>query len=91
MKRDKYSFLHESIQDARTIEHLLESVSRGLGKGKLVLSDEDDEIVLKPQGLLNLKVSACQEEGSNRVNIRITWQSEQKLKKRRKRLTVSDK
>jgi amphi-Trp domain-containing protein len=91
MKRDKYSFLHESLQDAGTIEQLLESVSRGLGKGKLVLSDEDDEIVLKPQGLLNLKVSACQEEGNNRVTIRITWQSEQKRKKRKKHLTITEK
>ena len=40
--------------------------------------DADDSIELHPAGLMNLKITARQEDNLNRVNIRITWQSEDK-------------
>ena len=35
---------------------------------------------MEPEGLLNLKVTASQDETQNRVSIRISWQSEEKRK-----------
>ena len=91
MRQRKNSFRHESLQDAATIRALLKSVTEGIAKGKLTFSDEDDEIVMKPQGLLNLKLTASQEEERQRVNIRISWQVEEKKPKKRKSLSVSSK
>jgi amphi-Trp domain-containing protein len=85
--RDKNSFRHESLQDAKTIAELLKAITKGIGKGKLTFSDEDGEIVLEPDGLLNLKVSADQEEMRHRLNIRITWHPQEKVKGK-KRLSV---
>lgn len=85
--RDKNSFRHDSLQDAKTIAELLKSITKGIARGKLTFSDEDGEIVLEPEGLLNLKVTAEQEEMRHRVNIRITWQPRTK-KKGKKRLSV---
>jgi len=85
--RDKNSFRHDSLQDAKTIAELLKSITKGIARGKLTFSDEDGEIVLEPEGLLNLKVTAEQEEMRHRVNIRITWQPRKK-KKGKKRLSV---
>ncbi len=45
-------------------------------------SDEDDESVMEPQGLLNLKLSASQEENHNRLTIRISWQTKDNKKKK---------
>ena len=89
MRQRKNSFRHESLQDSATIRALLKSVTEGIAKGKLTFSDEDDEIVMKPQGLLNLKLTASQEEERQRVNIRISWQVEEKKPKKRKSLSVS--
>ena len=86
--RRKESFKHESLHDAKSIQEILKAVTKGIAKGKLTFSDEDGEILMEPEGLLNLKVTASQEETQNRVNIRITWQSEEKPK-RRKPLSVS--
>jgi amphi-Trp domain-containing protein len=80
MRQSKNSFRHESLQDANTIQDILKSLSKGIAKGKLSFSDEDGEIVMEPEGLLNLKVTASQDEGRHRVNIRITWQAEETVR-----------
>ena len=80
--RDKNSFRHESLQDAKSIAELLKAITKGVGKGKLTFSDEDGEIVMEPEGLLNLKVTATQDESRHRVNVRITWQVEEKVKQK---------
>jgi amphi-Trp domain-containing protein len=81
MRQSKNSFRHESLQDAKTIQDILKSLSKGIAKGKLSFSDEDGEIVMEPEGLLNLKVTASEDEGRHRVNIRITWQAEETVKR----------
>jgi len=81
--REKNSFRHESLQDGETIAGLLKSITKGLGKGRLSFSDEEGEIVLEPEGLLNLKVTASQDEGRHRLNIRITWQAEDKVQQKK--------
>jgi amphi-Trp domain-containing protein len=83
MRQSKNSFRHESLQDAGTIQEILKSITRGIAKGKLSFSDEDGEIVMEPEGLLNLKVTASQDELRHRLDIRITWQAEEKVKRKK--------
>lgn len=84
---EKKNFRHESLQDTKTIAELLKSITKGIGKGKLTFRDEEGEIVLEPEGLLDLKVTAEQEEMRHRLNIRITWHPQKKMKSQ-KPLTV---
>jgi amphi-Trp domain-containing protein len=58
MRQNKNSFRHESQQNAKTIQETLKCIAKGITKGKLSFSDEDGEIVMEPEGLLNLKVTA---------------------------------
>jgi amphi-Trp domain-containing protein len=88
MRDNKNRFKHESLQDANTIRDLLKAVTRGIAKGKLHFSDEDDEIVLEPEGLLHLKLTASQDENRNRLSIRISWHSEDSGEKLRKELSI---
>jgi len=90
MKQTKKSFRHESLQDSKSIQSILKAVSQGIGKGKLTLSDEDDEMLLEPEGLLHLKLTATQDEGRHRINLRVTWQTEEEKPKKR-HLEVSSK
>ncbi|SDJ69121.1 amphi-Trp domain-containing protein [Aliiruegeria lutimaris] len=75
MKTDG-KFRHDSLQTRKTVKALLEALTKGIGKGELVLSDEDGEIALEPDGLLNLRIRAERADGSNRVDLRITWNDE---------------
>jgi amphi-Trp domain-containing protein len=83
MRQSKNSFRHESLQDTKTIQEILKAVTKGIAKGRLSFRDEDGEIVMQPNGLLNLKVTASQEDMRNRITLRITWQEEEKVTSKR--------
>ena len=76
MKQDKQSFQHESLQDAKSIKKMLTAISEGIAKGKLKFSDEEDEILFQPEGLMKLKISAAQDGYQQRFNIKVSWQLE---------------
>ena len=82
------SFRHESLQGTDSIRDLLAAITDGIEKGKLSFSDGDGEILMEPKGLLRLKLTAARQDDLNRVNIRISWQSENRPKKKAKPLTV---
>ena len=46
MRQRKQSFRHESLQDAKTIQALLEAVTDGIAKGRVTDSNEE-EMILK--------------------------------------------
>ena len=89
MREQKQRFLPESLQDAETIQRILKVLTKGLARGELSFSDEDGEIVMRPHGLLALKVTAAKEDGRNRVAVRITWQDAEREKKGKKSMKVS--
>jgi amphi-Trp domain-containing protein len=76
MRKSKKSFRHESLQDTKSISDILQAITRAIAKGKVVFSDEDDKIIMEPEGLLHLKVTASQEDSRQRINVRISWQVE---------------
>ena len=88
MRNGKKSFRHQSLQDEKSIQDILKSITSGIAKGKITFSDEDEKIVMRPEGLLDLKVTATQEENRNRFSIRISWQVEEKTVNRKKQLSV---
>lgn len=91
MRKGKSSFRHDSLQDTKSIQRILESINAGLEKGKICFSDEDDKIVMYPDGLLDLKITATQESNKNRMNIRISWQADDGNENKDKKLSVSSK
>ena len=84
MKQIKKQFSHESLQDAESIKAILKAITTGVGKGKVVLSDDQDDITLEPSGLLNLKVSASQDEDRSSLTLRVSWHADRDVSKKRK-------
>jgi amphi-Trp domain-containing protein len=73
MLQRKNRFRHESIEDAKTIQGYLKAITKGIEKGELIFSDDQGSIELYPEGLLNLKVIASEDDTKNRLEIRVTW------------------
>ena len=88
MKDGDNSFCHESLQDRETIADILSSLQQGLSNGTLKFSDEDNEITLKPSGLLSLTVKASSDNNHNVLDVRVSWASK-KPKKLKKELRIS--
>ena len=91
MRQGKKSFRHESLQDAAAIQEIMAAISDGIASGRVTFSDSDDRIVMRPEGLLHMKVTASQEEDRDRISIRVSWQVEDKRGKKKKPLRVSSK
>lgn len=83
-------FRHESLQSADSIKGLLKALTNGVAKGKIVLEDEDGNMVLEPEGLLHLKVSANQDNERSNITLRISWREENSLPKK-KSLKINEK
>ncbi len=90
MKQDAKNFRHESLQDQKSIKEILTALTNGVAKGKVTLSDDRGEVVLQPEGLLHLKITAGQDEDANSLTLRLRWRSGDQGPKK-KALTVSDK
>ena len=88
MRKGKRSFRHESLQNSSSISNILQSITKAIEKGKVVFSDEDDRIVMEPEGLLQLKVTASQEDSRQRINVRISWQVEEASNRKKRVLSV---
>ena len=50
------------MQDSESIQEMLEAVCKGLARGRLKFSDDADEVVLKPRGLLDFQVVASSDD-----------------------------
>ncbi|WP_428526770.1 amphi-Trp domain-containing protein [Roseibium sp.] len=88
MQNGDGSFRHESLQSRKSIKALLEAVTKGIGKGELTLSDGDEEIVLEPGGLITVRVRADRANGSNRLDLRLTWTESTEAQKPKSDLKV---
>ncbi|WP_111979932.1 amphi-Trp domain-containing protein [Algibacillus agarilyticus] len=86
----KKQFHHESLQDKKTIQDMLKALAKGIGKGQVSLTDEDGEIVMSPEGLLKLKLKASEDNNTNKINLSITWQSEDKAPIKNKSIIIGD-
>lgn len=73
MMERKGRFRHHSLQDRKSIEKLLDAVKKGIAKGELQFGDDTGDIILEPDGLLNLRVTASVEDDQSRLDLRISW------------------
>jgi amphi-Trp domain-containing protein len=74
MAKEKESdFRHESLQDSVSIEKYLEALNGGFSSGQLKFSNEDGEIVLKPNGLVNFEVRASRRNDRAKLTLKFSW------------------
>lgn len=76
MLEHKNRFRHDSLEDRKSIQTYLKAITKGLSQGELTFSDDGSEITLHPDGLIQLKVVASQDEQRDRLEIRMTWDRE---------------
>nr|WP_319383951.1 amphi-Trp domain-containing protein [uncultured Roseibium sp.] len=73
MMERKGRFRHQSLQDKKSILKMLDALKRGISKGEIEFGDDTGDITLEPRGLMNLRVTATNEDGQSRLDMRISW------------------
>jgi amphi-Trp domain-containing protein len=65
-------FVFESLQDPKTIRVYLQSLIDGLDKGRVLLTTQDQEIVLQPQPA-QATVKAKKKSDGSKISLSINW------------------
>lgn len=73
MMERKGRFRHQSLQDKKSILKMLDALKRGISRGEIEFGDDTGDITLEPHGLMNLRVTATNEDGQSRLDMRISW------------------
>ncbi len=68
----------ESLQDPKTIKTYLQSIIDGIDRGRVILSTEDDEMVLYPGSLIRLTVKGKKKAGGSKLIMAISWKEVKK-------------
>ncbi len=88
MMERKGRFRHQSLQDKKSIQKMLDAVKRGIAKGELQFGDDTGDITLEPHGLMTLRVTATNEDGQSRLDLRISWSNDNQDRKDSGKLKV---
>jgi amphi-Trp domain-containing protein len=73
-------FEYESFQDSESIKAYFQSLVEGLENGRIILSSEGKEIMLRPGPLLKFTVKAKKKDDSCKFSVKITWKEKKKEK-----------
>jgi amphi-Trp domain-containing protein len=84
-------FEFDSFQDTTSIQTFLQSLLDGFAKGNIVLSSDNDEIILHPDSLVRFCVKAKKKDGvKNQLSIKISWKEPKiELKRADKNIKIS--
>lgn len=73
---DDTLFKHESLQDLDTIIAYLEAVRDGFARRRLILTDQDKELVLVPKGLVRFDLEAKCKGQSCKLTLKFAWKDQ---------------
>lgn len=76
MSEHNADFSHESVEDAASIARYLDALRSGLAEGRLELGSGADVLVLRPRGLLELRVEARRRGRRRALSLRVAWSEE---------------
>ena len=68
-------FDHESLQDADNLAAFLKAIAKGIKKGHIEFTDDDETLTLTPTPLGRFRIKAEKTPKSQTLRIKITWQS----------------
>ncbi|MGD9157416.1 MAG: amphi-Trp domain-containing protein [Desulfobacteraceae bacterium] len=70
---DSRRFEHESYEDTETIKRYLKSIIEGFENGSITLTDGKEELKLKVESLLKLKIKGKQKGPRNKLEFTVSW------------------
>jgi amphi-Trp domain-containing protein len=76
MGKDEREFLHESLQDVKSIVAYLDAIRDGFTSGALDLRDEAGDISLHPNGLVRLQIDSTRKRDRVKLSIRFAWKED---------------
>ena len=73
MSTSNKQFLHESLQNAKTVKALLTALAKGFSNKEITVGDDEDELVMKTADLMTVRIKAERQGPDCQLNLRISW------------------
>ncbi|MBO1923093.1 amphi-Trp domain-containing protein [Thiomicrorhabdus sp. 6S3-12] len=71
-KKPQY-FEHESLQDKESVVNYLKALSKGIEKGEILLSDDEDTQILNTSELTQMSIKASKTKKEQSLRIKLSW------------------
>lgn len=75
MTKHTNNFEHESLQDKEAIVSYLKALTKGIEKGEVLFSDDEESILLRPNKISRLRIRASQSKKEQSLRIKLSWLS----------------
>jgi len=66
-------FEHESILDRQSIQRFLNTLVDGIEKGRIILSAEKDQALLRPAELMRFSIKTKKKSGKSKLSLKLSW------------------
>lgn len=76
MRQKTKIFDHESLQDAGNLAAFLKAIAKGIKKGQIQLTDDDETLTLTPTPLGRFRIKAEKTPKTQTLRLKITWQTD---------------
>ena len=81
MSESANRFKHQSLQDSDAIGNYLSALKEGFENGALVFTTDGEQMVLRPQGLVNLELEAKRKGEHVKLSLKFRWKEEDRREK----------
>lgn len=89
MSNKTKEFEYVTLVDRTSIVAYLETLSQGFKSGNLTLKGQDSEILLDPDGLLKLELSAKNKNGRSKISFKVSWKNQPRVEVSKDRLSLT--
>jgi len=69
-------FEHESLQDKDSVINYLKALTRGIEKGEILISDEDETLLMSPNNLTLMTIKASKSKKEQSLRLKLKWKSQ---------------
>ena len=89
MSKQSKEFEYSTLVDRNSIVTYLETIAEGFKNGTLTLKSPEADILLDPDGLLKLEMSAKNKSGRSKIVLKVSWKNQPRVEVNKDRLSMT--
>ena len=71
-------FKHQTQKDIKAVVNYLQDLAAGFENGEFDLNNEDEQILLRPDGAISLSIRSKVKDDGGKLNIELKWKESKK-------------
>jgi amphi-Trp domain-containing protein len=85
---DDQKFKYEAVQDSQALVEYLQALTEGFAKGEMVFTQNQEQLVFKPRGMIGFTVKAEFKGNTRKLTLKFGWKEKETDDQRRSPLSI---